>query len=590
MQKSFLKAISKNFLTVAPFILTLGAIALILWDAGFSQAETTQQFTNNLYPWALGILLLTIPLRFIFLKSTGEQKKRWLIDTFLWLALMGLFLSLEPFAGFASTFSRTEKTVLFFVLIFCFLKEILIFTKNIKYQQTHPSIIFAVSFAGLIVAGTLLLLLPRATHTGITPTDALFTSTSAVCVTGLIVVDTGSYFTQFGQTIILVLIQLGGIGIMTFTSFFAFFFRGGVSYRNLILLGNLTNESKMSEIMQTLKKILLFTFIIEAIGMALILCHLPKNYADSTAQELFFALFHSISAFCNAGFSTLENSLFEYQFRFSYALHMIIALLFIIGGLGFPVLLNLYIYVKITLKKTWRKLNKLPHSPDKNRIMTLNSKLVLYITGILIFSGTLIFFLLEYKNTLDTHQGVGKVITAFFSAVTPRTAGFNTVDTGQLHLTTLVVIIGLMWIGASPASTGGGIKTSTFALSVLNILSMARGRNRVEFAKRQVDGFSINRAFAFMAMAIAIIGLVIFALLITEPEKSIENLAFEAFSAFSTVGLSRGITADLSIAGRYIIVLTMFIGRVGALTIMIALLRKPRKWQYGYPSEQILIN
>ncbi|MGM0551776.1 MAG: potassium transporter TrkG, partial [Bacteroidota bacterium] len=330
---------------MAPFILTLGAIALILWDAGFSQAEAMQIFTDNLYPWVLGALLLLIPLRFFFLKSADEQKKRWVIDTLLWLALMGLFLCLEPLSGFASTLSRTEKTVLFFVLIFCFLKEALLFTRNIKYKQTHPSLIFTISFAGLILVGTLLLLLPRATHTGITPTDALFTSTSAVCVTGLIVVDTGSYFTQFGQTIILVLIQLGGIGIMTFTSFFAFFFRGGVSYRNLILLGNITNEEKMSEIVQTLKKILLLTFIIEAIGMVFILWHMPKDYADTFAQELFFALFHSVSAFCNAGFSTLENSFFEYQFRFRYGLHLTIALLFIVGGLGFPVILNLYIYV-----------------------------------------------------------------------------------------------------------------------------------------------------------------------------------------------------------------------------------------------------
>ncbi len=577
-------------LSYGALLISLLAICLLIYDAGFYQAPRWQSTVDSLYAWLLLALLVAVPVRYLVDFPKKQHRKVWALEGMLWMVYLWLFLngSLNPSAG--HLLPKSFKIGLVFAFGIGFLRELLAHDLRLRYKRTHPALLFVISFATLIVVGTLLLMLPQATHTGIRFTDALFTSTSAVCVTGLIVVDTGSYFTLFGQSILLVLIQLGGIGIMTFTSFFAFFFKGGVSYKNLIMLGNLTNEEKMSEVMSTLVKILLFTFVIEAIGVGLIYLNMLNQPGVAESGSFFFALFHSVSAFCNSGFSTLSNSLYDVQYRYNYNLHLLMASLFVIGGLGFPVIINLFSYLKYYARKQWHKWNKVKEPLVQAHIITLNTKLVLYTTAILIVAGTVGFFLLEQHKTLAEHQGAGKVATALFGALTPRTAGFNTVATGQLTHATLLLLLLFMWIGASPASTGGGIKTSTFALGVLNIISMARGRSRVEVGRREIPDFSLKRAFAFMALGIMVMGAAMVALLLTEPAKAFEDIVFEAFSAFGTVGLSRGITGDLSDAGRYVLIFTMFAGRVGALTLLIALFRKPDSAQYRYPAEQVLIN
>ncbi|MBN1970814.1 MAG: ATPase, partial [Candidatus Delongbacteria bacterium] len=394
----------------------------------------------------------------------------------------------------------------------------------------------------------------------------------------------------FGQSVIMVLIQLGGIGIMTFTSFFAYFFMGGTSYHNLILLGALTSENKISKVLGTLKKILFFTLLVEAFGFVLIYFNLKFNTLPTHQNIVFFSVFHTVSSFCNAGFSTLSDSFYDINFRFNYLLHITIALLFIIGGLGFPVIINVYAWIKHVLINRILRLNKRREVLHKAHVFSLNTKLVLYTTLILLIAGTLSFLILEFNNTLAEHKGLGKIITAFFGAVTPRTAGFNTIDTAAIRIPTLMFIVLLMWIGASPASTGGGIKTSTFALAVLNVIHLARGKNKVELNRRQIPENSLMRSFSFVFLSLFLIGMVIFFLLISEPDKQATDLIFEAFSAFSTVGLSRGITGDLSVAGRYIIILAMFVGRVGALTFLASFLRKSTNKMFQYPTEGILIN
>lgn len=223
-------------------------------------------------------------------------------------------------------------------------------------------------------------------------------------------------------------------------------------------------------------------------------------------------------------------------------------------------------------------------------VLNLNSRIVLITTFILLLSGTGLFYIFEYNNTLSEHSEFGKIVTAFFSAATPRTAGFNAVDTSALHFSTLMLIFLLMWIGASPASTGGGIKTSTFALATLNFLSLAKGKDRIEIYKREVSNISIRRAFAIISLSLVVIGLAIFLIAFLEQDKNIIAITFEAFSAYSTVGLSMGITACLSSSSKLILIATMFIGRVSMLTLLIAILRNIKHLNYRYPSEEILIN
>jgi trk system potassium uptake protein len=411
-----------------------------------------------------------------------------------------------------------------------------------------------------------------------------------VCVTGLIVVDTGSHFTSFGQVIIMILIQVGGIGIMTFASYFSYFFRGGSSYKNQLLLRDMSNTEKLTEVFNTLKKIILLTLLIELIGGIFIYSSLDKTVIPAFSERLFFSIFHAISGFCNAGFSTLPNSLYEVGFRFNYPLHLAISLLFILGGIGFPILFNFLKYLKYLF------INRLlPFSMNKAQhrvpwIINLNSRMVVITSLVLIVGGTLLFFISEYNNTLQEHKGLGKLVTAFFGAVTTRTAGFNTVDTGALNISTIMVVIFLMWVGASPASTGGGIKTSTLAVGFLNIVNLAKGNSRIEIYCRQVAAISIQRAYAIMMLSVIVIGTSVLLVSLIDPHLPIRSIVFECFSAYSTVGLSMGITADLSSLSKVVIVITMFIGRVSMLSILIAIFRNVTDLKYTYPTEEILIN
>jgi trk system potassium uptake protein len=372
---------------------------------------------------------------------------------------------------------------------------------------------------------------------------------------------------------------------MTFTSYFGYFFKGTTSYQNRLIIQDMNNSDKIAEVFSTLKKIIIVTFLIEVIGVVIIYLSISTQSHALTGGHLYFSIFHSVSGFCNAGFSTLTNSLYEDGFRFNYLLHMSIAGLFIIGGLGFPIIFNAFTYLKhILLDKIFRK--RAMYSPW---IIGINSRIVLVTTICLLAAGTLLFYILEYNNTLADHGTVGKIVTAFFGAATPRTAGFNTVDTSSLHFYTIMIILLLMWIGASPGSTGGGVKTSTFAIAVLNFISIAKGKDRVEIYKREISPVSVRRAFAILSLSIIIIGISIVLLSHFEGEKGLLPIAFESFSAFSTVGLSLGITGELSDPGKIVLIFTMFIGRVSMLTILVALMRRIINLKYKYPTEDVLI-
>lgn len=264
--------------------------------------------------------------------------------------------------------------------------------------------------------------------------------------------------------------------------------------------------------------------------------------------------------------------------------------MFILGGIGFPILLNLYKFLIYFIKNRIGKVRDTYTYIHNPWVVNLNTRIVLVTTFLLLSIGTILFYFSEYDNTLAPHSGFGKIVTAFFGAATPRTAGFNSIDTSALNFSTLMVILLLMWIGASPASTGGGIKTSTFALTTLNFVSLAKGKDRIEVYRREVGDVSIRRAFAIISLSLMVIGAAVAGIATFDSEKNLLDIAFEAFSAYSTVGLSLGITAALSGPSKMIIIATMFIGRVSMLTIMIALLRRVKHLNYKYPSEEILMN
>lgn len=479
---------------------------------------------------------------------------------------------------------KIVKPILNAGLFLYFIIRLMVFVRHIYNLYSNPTVLFVGSFVTIALIGSFFLMLPNATVSGISFIDALFTSTSAVCVTGLIVLDTAHDFTLIGQTIILILIQLGGIGILTFTSFFSFFFKGSTSFREELYVKDFTLSDKLQDALKTAMQIVAFTIGLELIGAIYIYFTVEKI---PEADRLFFAVFHSVSAFCNAGFSTLSSGLYETIIRFNYAFHWGIITLIVLGGLGYGIVFNFFNYWKEFLINIFVK-----HKIIKPiRVITLNTKIVFYTTIILLVVATGFFYLSEKSFTQVEHIGFfGRFTTAVFNAVTPRTAGFNTVDFSQMAMPSLLFVILLMWIGASPGSTGGGIKTTTFAIATLNIFSIARGRNHIELGTREVSSGTVNRAFAIVAVSLISIGTCIILLLYFEPGANLIDVVFESFSAYSTVGLSLGITPTLSDPSKYVLIVTMLFGRIGTLNLLFGLMRRLQTKFYKYPQENIFIN
>jgi len=586
------KSIVRKVLHGISFVVSFTAMLLIIYEIGFSKPETGIPGIKNYYFAALVILLFFSIVRYIFSFPKKQRIIVWIFDMVFMCSIVVLIIERIFFSDTTNDFwpFLYYKPWLYILLAYSFFKDTTSVGITLINKRFNPAMIFVISFVVLIIAGTLLLLLPNATTNGISFIDSLFTATSAICVTGLSAVDTALCFSLTGKIIILCLIQAGGLGIMTFTSYFSYFFKGKTTFHNQLILSDMANSETISEVFDILKRIIIVTFIIEGIGAFLIFINFPEDVYMSNWQMIFFSVFHSVSAFCNAGFSTLSDNFHDIYFRFNYPIHLIISFLIIIGGLGFPILFNFLKYLRHLIINRVFRLNRTREYIHKAWVLNINTRIVTITTLILLVGGTVIFLALEYNNTLAEHHGIGKIVTAFFSIVSPRTAGFNSINYGMLHLPTILFIILLMWIGASPASTGGGIKTSTLAVSILNIFSLAKGKEHVEIYKRQISGSTLRRSSAIIILSFIVIGISVFCVSFFDPEKKLTDIVFECFSAYGTVGLSLGITSSLSDASKLVIVITMFLGRIGTLTLLIAVFRKIAHKTYTYPVENILIN
>ncbi|ACL69920.1 TrkH family potassium uptake protein [Halothermothrix orenii] len=436
------------------------------------------------------------------------------------------------------------------------------------FKNLSPGQILVIGYSTVILVGTILLLLPVSTVEGQTTNflEALFTATSATAVTGLIVVNTAEHWTGFGQTVIMLLIQVGGLGFMTTTTLLFLILRRKVLLQERLIVMEEINYNKLSGVIRLTRYIILLTFITEITGTLLLYLYFKGLMPDNRAW--FYALFHSISAFNNAGFDLFGNSL--ENFTGSLYINLIITFLFIFGGLGFLVISEIY------NKRQYKKLS-------------LHSKMVISMTLFLIISGTLALFILEFNNpaTLGNYTPGIKLLASYFQAVTPRTAGFNTIPINQFRDVSLFIMIVLMFIGASPGSTGGGVKTTTAGTLLVVVYNMARGKEDIEIFRRRIKKKDIYKTLSVVVISLLIIVVVTIVLSITE-EFAFIQIVFEVFSAFGTVGLTTGITPQLSNTGRLFIIITMFIGRVGPFTIAMALGRKRIK-AIRYPQEDILI-
>lgn len=443
------------------------------------------------------------------------------------------------------------------------------FKRNFKLKGVQ---ILTLGFILVILVGALILTLPISTTSGESTNflDALFTATSAVCVTGLIVVDTGTYWNMFGQTVIMILIEIGGLGFMSFTTLIAIILGKKITLRERLILQDAMNTFNIQGLVRMVKYVLVFTVSVQFFGALLFSTQFVLEYG--LGRGIFYSIFHSISAFCNAGFDIFGNFSSLTSYNSNAVVILVASALIIIGGLGFTVWSELY--SSKSLKK-----------------VSLHSKMVILMTTVLVLGGTVLMFLFENNNvnTIADMSFIDKVMNSFFAAVTPRTAGFNSIPTDGMTTAGQFLTIILMFIGGSPGSTAGGIKTTTIGILIVTIVCVIKGREDAEVFKRRFSKELVYRAFTLIFIGLSLVIVVTMLLSYTEKGASFMALFYEAVSAFGTAGLTLGLTSELSNIGKVLIIFLMYLGRVGPLTVVLSITRKRINSGIKYPEGKILI-
>lgn len=445
-----------------------------------------------------------------------------------------------------------------------------------KKRNMSPFKILAIGFLTVILTGAILLTLPISTQSGEVTNflDSIFTATSAVCVTGLVVQDTGTYWSTFGQGVILTLIEIGGLGFMAMSTFFAMVLGKRISLRERLVMQEAYNTFSLQGIINHVRYMLLFTVSVQLFAALILMTQFIPVYGVGTG--IYYGIFHAISAFNNAGFDLLGGFTSITIFNENKIILITLAIVINIGGLGYLVLREI-----ISGVRAKRKL--------KN--YSLHAKVVLTISGILLTVGTIAMLIFEWNNpaTIEHMSFGNKLTNAFFSAVTPRTAGFNSISNSDMSPAGKLLTMGYMFVGGSPGSTAGGVKTTTLGIVIFTLISVLKGRQDAEVYKRRISQSVVFKAMAIFMLGITIVIIGVMILSITEIGASFETILYEVISAFGTVGLSQGLTPTLSSVGKVTIAIIMYLGRVGPLTVMLALAGKQEKINYKYPEGKILI-
>jgi trk system potassium uptake protein TrkH len=543
---------------------------LILFELGFPfrPIEYTLGYSlGGLVLFELLIHLLLVPRLRSYFKSTWRQ---YLITALLLYASF-LFRRVGETHRFIQIYSRFYLISLLILLFIKFVIQTERLGEIFRSFRVNPAQAIIVSFASIIALGSFLLYLPysRPGGTELRYVDALFSSTSAVCVTGLIVVDTGTAFSIIGQAFILMLIQMGGLGIMTIAAFIQVSLGSNMTISGRFSTANLLGQGELKNLYSIIRAIVFLTFAFEAAGAAALFPYFSGEFG-SGVKALYYSVFHAVSAFCNAGFSLYTKSFTAA--RGNIGVNLVVMSLIVSGGVGFTVLHNI---IRRTLHfRTVR--------------LTVQTRIVLITTLFFILFGALNFYFLERNGVLSTVKPHEMFLASLFQSVTTRTAGFNTVDTAQLRPVTLFMMSILMFIGASPGSTGGGIKTTTFFVLMLSIVTLLRDQRFNMIFQRRIPFAVVNRAFAIMVASVLVIIMGIL-LLGYSQNFTFMQIYFETVSAFGTVGLSTGITPHLSDFGKIVIMLIMFVGRIGPLTMVLAIRNLQGTRLVLYPEERIMV-
>jgi len=577
------------------YVVLLIALSLLIYRYGFVlsdlEREQLMAWIGGLfvcYTLLFGTRLLFAYDRLAFLRN--ERVEALLIGLLAIRALNNLVFGTKISLYYFQLFSFEHPQLAYehfwtLFLLLLVLLEIARASTRLPDLKIKPGSTFLLSFVILIFGGAGLLTLPAMTANGqgMPFLNALFTSASASCVTGLAVEDTGLFFTIKGHLVILLLIQLGGLGIVLFATFFASFLSAGVGLKHQSLMQDHLSSESLASAKELLRKVVFITIIIEAAGAVLIYFSFDDGLwtFKSEGEKIFSAVFHSISGFCNAGFSLFPGGYYHPAIQQMYWLHVVTAFSIIFGGIGFTVIEDIFAPVNIRerIRKPWKG-------------WQLGTKIPLYSSLVLVAVGTIAFMILEFEKLTD-RTIIEAFVTAFFQSVVTRTAGFNTMDFGALQVPTVILCIFLMFIGAAPGSTGGGIKVNTFVLILLAALRNIKGAKYIVLQQRYISNDLVNKAFTLLLFAFTYNSLAIFLLSITEAKPGVRldllPLVFEQISAFATVGLSMNLTATLSDYGKIIMIITMFVGRVGPLTLAVALSTTVKTNALKYPRAYLMI-
>ena len=530
--------ITSNIIWLAPLVLFVSLLSHFLKSGGFEEFFRRYVFS----------LIIFVPM----VITWGD------IEFVYWLSAVHLFSSI------ISLYEKPETAPKNFIGTSSFLFRL----------KLAPAQVILLSFGGWIILGAFILILPVSAAPGKTIhfIDALFMSTSATCVTGLSSISLPDEFSVFGQMIMLLLAQVGGLGIMTLSSSMAVIMGKNLQMREQVIMQDVLDTSGSEELLKLIVDIIRYTFVIEFVG-AILLTIGFYQLGFEIGQSLYFGFFHSIMAFCNAGYALFNNNLED--FKFIPLIHMTVAFLLIFGGVGFSVMKDVFQTFKS--KRTFKHL-------------TVHTKLVLTVNAILIIFGTIYLFFGEFLHAFEDMSMWQRFQVAFFQAVTPRTAGFNTVNLNALHPHSLYMLTLLMFIGASPGSTGGGVKTTTFAILLQSVTATLKGKSDVEFFERKVSSATVVKSIAIFIISLIVVSAGVLVLMRLEPDKSFLSVFFEVVSAFGTVGLSVGITPFLTVLGKLTVIVLMFIGRVGPLTLVLAVgSRAVMPSNLEYPEGKVLI-
>jgi trk system potassium uptake protein TrkH len=578
-------SIKKKILQYCGYIMPVAGIfafVSLFLKYGFYLSDNLMVYLLILDEIIAGIFVITLLTNFILSENKWQYFKQSPFE-FILLFLFILSIILEEVISIEEPhyLLRRSTSHSFIKLYFVLIQVYIIINAVISLAKTRekwlffslsPARVLVLSYLFVILIGMFMLKLPKATYDPISWIDALFTSTSAVCITGLTTLNVSEIFTFEGQVFLLILIQLGGLGIITLTSFIALFIQRGFRLKEQIIVQEILDDENFSSLTSILKAIVLITFITELIG-AVGLYFSWKNLGLPEFERIFSAVFHSVSAYCNAGFSIFPHGLQTAGYNFNTVSLILIMVLIVSGGIGFYTISDILSIGEIKMVR-------------KNGL-TPQSKIILLATLFLIIIGALLVWLISLPQWKDLSFGK-QIMNAFFLSITSRTAGFSIVEIGNIAIPALMVIILLMYIGGAPNSSSGGIKITSGVILLTSFMAFVRGKNRVEIGWNTIPMTTVRRAFIVFIVSILLIFFALFVLSLTE-DKPFFDLFFEVVSAFGTVGLSRGITSELSYMGRIMIILVMFAGRIGLFTFAIAMTEEKEVNGYYFPEINLMV-